>query len=66
VLTAAVKEVGTALTSGAVTQTYGVSASTMSKTLKFLENRGILRREGLQDSTRTRLEDPFFAAWLQD
>jgi uncharacterized protein len=66
VLTAAVREGGTALTSGAVTQKYRVSASTMSKALKFLENRGILRREELKISTRVRLEDPFFAAWLQD
>jgi uncharacterized protein len=66
VLTAAVRENGTALTSGAVTQKYGVSASTMSKALKFLENRGLLRREDLKDSVRVRLEDPFFAAWLPD
>jgi uncharacterized protein len=66
VLTAAVREGGTALTSAAVTQKYGVSASTMSKALKFLENRGILRREELKNSTRVCLEDPFFAAWLQD
>jgi uncharacterized protein len=64
VLTAAVKENGTALASQAVTQRYGVSASTMSKALKFLENREILRREELQNSMRWRLEDPFFAAWL--
>jgi hypothetical protein len=36
----------------------------MSKTLKFLENREVLRREELQNSMRWRLEDPFFAAWL--
>jgi hypothetical protein len=36
----------------------------MSKTLKFLENREILRRGELQNSMRWRLEDPFFAAWL--
>jgi uncharacterized protein len=64
VLTAAVKEKGAALTSAAVTQKYGVSASTMSKALKFLENREILRREEQTDSMRWRLEDPFFAAWL--
>jgi response regulator of citrate/malate metabolism len=64
VLAAAVKENGMALASQAVTQRYGVSASTMSKTLKFMENREILRREELQNSMRWRLEDPFFAAWL--
>jgi hypothetical protein len=64
VLTAAVKESGTALASQAVTERYGVSASTMSKALKFLENREVLRREELRNSMRWRLEDPFFAAWL--
>jgi uncharacterized protein len=64
VLTAAVKENGTALASQAVTERYGVSASTMSKALKFLENREVLRREELRNSMRWRLEDPFFAAWL--
>ena len=64
VLAAAVKENGMALASQAATQRYGVSASTMSKALRFLENREILRREELQNSMRWRLEDPFFAAWL--
>jgi DNA-binding MarR family transcriptional regulator len=64
VLTAAVKENGTALASHAVTERYGVSASTMSKALKFLENREVLRREELHNSMRWRLEDPFFAACL--
>jgi type II secretory pathway predicted ATPase ExeA len=66
VLTAAVAERGTALTSADVTQKYRVSASTMSKALKFLENRDILRRDEGKDSMRWRLEDPFFAAWLSD
>jgi AAA+ ATPase superfamily predicted ATPase len=65
-LRAAVKERGMALTSGAVTQKYRVSASTMSKTLRFLEQRELLRREESDDSFRWRLEDPFFAAWLGD
>jgi uncharacterized protein len=65
-LMAAVKERGMALTSGAVTQKYRVSASTMSKTLRFLEEREFLRREESDGSFRWRLEDPFFAAWLGD
>jgi uncharacterized protein len=65
-LMAAVKERGIALTSGAVTQKYRVSASTMSKTLRFLEQRELLRREESNESFRWRLEDPFFAAWLGD
>jgi hypothetical protein len=66
VLTAVVKERGAALTSAAVTQKYGVSPSTTSKTLKFLENRQIVRREEQKSSVRWRLEDPFFTAWLHD
>ena len=66
VLTAAVNEGGVGLASQAVTQKYGVSASTMSKALKFLENREILRREERHNSMRWRLEDPFFTAWLDD
>jgi uncharacterized protein len=66
VLTAAVAERGTALTSADVTQKYRVSASTMSKALKFLENRDLLRRDEGKNSMRWRLEDPFFAAWLSD
>jgi type II secretory pathway predicted ATPase ExeA len=64
VLAAAVNEGGMALASAAATQKYGVSPSTMSKALKFLENREILRRDEQQDAMRWRLEDPFFAAWL--
>ncbi len=66
VLSAAVREKGIALTSGVVTRRYGVSASTVSKTLRFLEEREILRREEHQDSVTWRLEDPFFAEWLTD
>jgi uncharacterized protein len=65
VLTAAVSESGVALTSGAVTHRYAISASTMSKTLRFLEDRQILRREEQQTQVRWRLEDPFFAEWLR-
>jgi len=66
VLRAAVRERGAQLTSASVTQKFMVSASTMSKTLRFLENRQILRREERDDAYRWRLEDPFFAAWLRD
>jgi AAA+ ATPase superfamily predicted ATPase len=64
VLTAAIREKGVGLASNAVTRRYGVSPSTVSKTLRFLEEREILRREEQPDSVRWRLEDPFFAAWL--
>jgi len=65
VLTAAVRERGVELTSAAVTQKYRVSPSTVSKTLRFLEEREILRREEQRDSVRWRLEDPFLSAWLK-
>jgi hypothetical protein len=64
VLLAAVREGGVSLTSGAVTYKYALSASTMSKTLRFLEERQILRREEQRNFMRWRLEDPFFASWL--
>lgn len=54
------------MTSASVTQKHRITPSTMSKTLKFLEAREILRREEQKDSFRWRLEDPFFAAWLRD
>jgi uncharacterized protein len=66
VLSAAIHEGGVAMTSASVTQRYRVTPSTMSKTLKYLEARQILRREEQKDSFRSRLEDPFFAAWLRD
>lgn len=66
VLAAAIHEGGVAMTSAPVTQKHRLTPSTMSKTLKYLEGRQILRREELEDRFRWRLEDPFFAAWLRD
>lgn len=66
VLAAAIHEGGVAMTSASVTQKHRLTPSTMSKTLKYLEGRQILRREELKDTFRWRLEDPFFAAWLRD
>ena len=54
------------MTSAAVAQKYRVAPSTVSKTLKLLEAKEILRREEQKSSFRWRLEDPFFAAWLRD
>jgi hypothetical protein len=65
VLVAAVTEGGVALGSAAATRKHGISTSTMSKALRFLEGREILRREEGRDTVRWRLEDPFFAAWLR-
>lgn len=66
VLAAATHEGGVAMTSASVTQKHRLTPSTMSKTLKYLETRQILRREELKNTFRWRLEDPFFAAWLHD
>jgi len=65
VLDATIHEGGVAMTSASVTQQYRITSSTMSKTLKLLEAKQILRREEQKDSFRWRLEDPFFAAWLR-
>ncbi|HEV7138909.1 MAG TPA: AAA family ATPase [Steroidobacteraceae bacterium] len=65
VLAAAIHEGGVAMTSASVTQRCRIASSTMSKTLKFLEARQILRREEQKATFRWRLEDPFFAAWLR-
>ncbi|MGH8301591.1 MAG: hypothetical protein ACRET5_09015, partial [Steroidobacteraceae bacterium] len=67
---AAIHEGGVAMTSASVTQRCRITPSTMSKTLKLLEGRQILRRQILRreeqkDTFRWRLEDPFFAAWLR-
>ena len=66
VLAATIHERGIGMTSARVTQRYRITPSTMSKTLRLLEARAILRREEQKSSFRWRLEDPFFAAWLQD
>lgn len=66
VLAAAIHASGIAMTSAGVTQKYRITPSTMSKTLKYLEGRKILRRQEQRDSFRWRLEDPFFAAWLRE
>jgi uncharacterized protein len=66
VLAATIHEGGVAMTSASATQKYRITSSTMSKTLKLLEAKQILRREEQTDSFRWRLEDPFFAAWLRD
>lgn len=39
--------------------------STFSKTLRWLEERSILRREEAGRQVRWRFEDPFFALWLR-
>ncbi|HTY50148.1 MAG TPA: hypothetical protein VMB48_10700 [Steroidobacteraceae bacterium] len=65
VLRAAIREKGVALSSMAVARRHGVASSTVSKALRALEERQILRREEEERSVRWRLEDPFFGAWLK-
>jgi AAA+ ATPase superfamily predicted ATPase len=64
-LKAVIDEGGTNLRSAAVLARYGIAASTMHKTLRTLDNRGVVREEETIGSIRYRLEDPFFAHWLR-
>lgn len=65
VLRAVIDESGTKLRSAEILARYGVASSTMHKTLKILDHRGIIREEETIGAIRYRLEDPFFAAWLR-
>lgn len=64
VVRAVIEEKGFALTAQSSVLSHGVGASTVSKTLRLLEEREILRREEQENQVRWRFEDPFFAAWL--
>lgn len=63
-LLAALREQGRGLTSGAVTVRYGLAASTMQRAVQALTQRGILRDELKVGTSRLKLEDPLFGAWL--
>lgn len=65
VLKAVILEAGKDLTSRRVLGRYAVSSSTMHKTLKLLDDRGIIR-EDERDVVVDRLQDPFLGAWLRD
>jgi len=65
VLKAVIDEAGLNLRSAATLGRYRIASSTMHKTLKLLDDRGIVREEESVGAIRYRLEDPFFAAWLR-
>jgi hypothetical protein len=63
-LRAVIHEHGVELASNAAVKSHGLAVSTVSKTLRLLEERQILRREEREKLVRWRFEDPFFAAWV--
>jgi hypothetical protein len=64
-LKAVIEQSGANLRSAAVLSRYGLASSTMHKTLKALDARGVVREEEAIGTIRYRLEDPFFAPWLR-
>lgn len=56
---------GRGLTSKEVTRRYEIGVSTMQKSLRALEQKGIVREEQARGEGRLRLEDPLFGAWVQ-
>jgi uncharacterized protein len=64
-LKAVIDEGGKDLRSAETLARYGLAASSMHKTLKALDSRGLIREEEDIGSTRYRLEDPFIARWLR-
>lgn len=64
-LKAVIDEGGKDLRSADVLARYGLAASSMHKTLKALDSRGLIREEEDLGSIRYRLEDPFLARWLR-
>jgi hypothetical protein len=63
-LLALLRERGEGLASTAVARRYDMPIATLSKSLKLLETKGILREEQARGATRLRLEDPLFGAWI--
>jgi AAA+ ATPase superfamily predicted ATPase len=63
-LKAVIDEGGQGLRSAKVLARYGLASSSMHKTLKALDSRGLIREEEDIGSIRYRLEDPFLARWL--
>jgi hypothetical protein len=64
-LLALLRERGEGLASTAVARRYGMAITTLSKSLKLLEAKGILREEQARGATQLRLEDPLFGAWIE-
>lgn len=65
VLKAVIMERGRALTASEVLKRYELAASTMHKTLKLLDDKGVVREEEGAEFVY-RLEDPFLGAWLKE
>lgn len=63
-LLALLRERGEGLASTAVARRYRMPITTLGKSLKLLEAKGILREEQARGTTRLRLEDPLFGAWI--
>lgn len=63
-LLAFIREDGQGLSSTAVAARYNMPVPTMSKSLKLLENKGILREDFERGSKQLRLEDPLFEVWI--
>lgn len=63
-LLAVLREGGQGLASTAVAKRYSVPVPTIQKSLRALEEKDILREEQSLGTTRLRLEDPFFGAWI--
>lgn len=64
-LVALIRESGVQLTSTDVARRYNLPVPTMQKALRALEAKTIVREEQSLGTVRLRLEDPFFAAWVE-
>jgi uncharacterized protein len=65
VLKAVILERGAGLTSNELLKRYGIGSSTMHKTLRLLDEKGLIR-EDEREGVTYKLEDPFLGAWLKE
>jgi AAA+ ATPase superfamily predicted ATPase len=61
---AVIEQRGLELRSREVLERYSLPGSTATRTLRALDDRGVIREDEDGTKIRYRLEDPFFAAWL--
>lgn len=64
-LEAVVEHGGEGLQGIEITRQYNISAATMQKSLRGLEEKRILRQELAAGATRLRLQDPLFGQWVR-
>jgi DNA-binding transcriptional ArsR family regulator len=64
-LLALLREHGEGLASTAVARRYQMPISTLDKSLKLLEKKGVVREEQARGAVQLRLEDPLFGAWIK-